>query len=158
MRKYGGSSRSRYRDQKLSSGQLYYDRDSGYSTGCDVKEYSTHPYGEYRQQHRLLSGVGISEDNPGLPENVYEARIFDERTKEVLQNGGRVYLSPDADEESLPYSIKTQFTTDFWSVGTFADQEGGMGQLIDTEHPILRNSPRIFTRTGNGGSWQRSGR
>ena len=78
------------------------------------------------------------------PENVYEARIFDERTKEVLQNGGRVYLSPDADEESLPYSIKTQFTTDFWSVGTFADQEGGMGQLIDTEHPIFKEFPTDF--------------
>ena len=81
---------------------------------------------------------------PVCPENVYEARIFDERTKEVLQNGGRVYLSPDADEESLPYSIKTQFTTDFWSVGTFADQEGGMGQLIDTEHPIFKEFPTDF--------------
>ena len=81
---------------------------------------------------------------PVCPENVYEARIFDERTKEVLQNGGRVYLSPDADEESLPYSIKTQFTTDFWSVGTFVDQEGGMGQLIDTEHPIFKEFPTDF--------------
>ena len=81
---------------------------------------------------------------PVCPENVYEARIFDERTKEVLQNGGRVYLSPDADEESLPYSIKTQFTTDFWSVGTFADQEGCMGQLIDTEHPIFKEFPTDF--------------
>lgn len=82
--------------------------------------------------------------NPVCPENVYEARIFDERTKEVLQNGGRVYLSPDADKESLPNSIKTQFTTDFWSVGTFADQEGGMGQLIDTEHPIFKEFPTDF--------------
>ena len=82
--------------------------------------------------------------NPVCPENVYEARIFDERTKEVLQNGGRVYLSPDADKESLPNSIKTQFTTDFWSVGTFTDQEGGMGQLIDTEHPIFKEFPTDF--------------
>lgn len=82
--------------------------------------------------------------NPVCPENVYEARIFDERTKEVLRDGGRVYLSPDADEESLPHSIKTQFTTDFWSVGTFADQEGGMGQLIDTEHPIFKEFPTDF--------------
>ena len=35
------------------------------------------------------------------------------KTREILQNGGRVYLSPDADKESLPNSIKTQFTTDF---------------------------------------------
>ena len=82
--------------------------------------------------------------NPVCPENIYESKAFDERTKEVLRDGGRVYLSPDADEESLPHSIKTQFTTDFWSVGTFADQEGGMGQLIDTEHPIFKEFPTDF--------------
>ena len=82
--------------------------------------------------------------NPVCPENVYETGTFDEQTKEILQNGGRVYLSPDADKESLPHSIKTQFTTDFWSVGTFAEQEGGMGQLIDTEHPIFKEFPTDF--------------
>lgn len=50
---------------------------------------------------------------PICPENVYETRAFDVKTREILQNGGRVYLSPDADKESLPNSIKTQFTTDF---------------------------------------------
>lgn len=81
---------------------------------------------------------------PVCPDNVYETRAFDVKTREILQNGGRVYLSPDADKESLPNSIKTQFTTDFWSVGTFADQEGGMGQLIDTEHPIFKEFPTDF--------------
>lgn len=81
---------------------------------------------------------------PVCPENVYDTRAFDVKTREILQNGGRVYLSPDADKESLPNSIKTQFTTDFWSVGTFADQEGGMGQLIDTEHPIFKEFPTDF--------------
>lgn len=81
---------------------------------------------------------------PVCPENVYETRAFDVKTREILQNGGRVYLSPDADKESLPNSIKTQFTTDFWSVGTFADQEGGMEQLIDTEHPIFKEFPTDF--------------
>ena len=81
---------------------------------------------------------------PVCPENVYETRAFDVKTREILQNGGRVYLSPDADKESLPNSIKTQFTTDFWSVGTFADQEGGMGQLIDTEHLIFKEFPTDF--------------
>ena len=50
---------------------------------------------------------------PVCPDNVYETRAFDVKTREILQNGGRVYLSPDADKESLPNSIKTQFTTDF---------------------------------------------
>lgn len=82
--------------------------------------------------------------SPVCPENVYETRTFDEKTREVLQNGGKVYLSPDADKESLPHSIGTQFTTDFWSVGTFAEQEGGMGQLIDTGHPVFRKFPTDF--------------
>ena len=63
---------------------------------------------------------------------------------QVLQEGGKVYLSPDADKGHLPSSIQTQFTTDFWSVGTFAAQEGGMGQLIDVSHPIFKNFPTEF--------------
>ena len=78
---------------------------------------------------------------PVCPENVYETRVFDEKTKDILRQGGRVFLAPDADKESLPASIKTQFTTDFWSVGTFAEQEGGMGQLIDAAHPVFRDFP-----------------
>lgn len=82
--------------------------------------------------------------SPVCSEKVYETGTFDAQAREILRNGGRVYLSPDADPESLPHSIKTQFTTDFWSVGTFAEQEGGMGQLIDTEHPIFRKFPTDF--------------
>lgn len=78
---------------------------------------------------------------PKCPENVYETRVFDDRTRKILRKGGRVFLAPDADKESMPVSIKTQFTTDFWSVGTFAEQEGGMGQLIDASHPLFRNFP-----------------
>lgn len=73
------------------------------------------------------------------PDGVYEARYFDAEAERVLRMGGTVYLSPDSTEESLPHSIKAQFTTDFWSVGTFAGQEGGMGQLIDENHPLFRN-------------------
>ena len=78
---------------------------------------------------------------PVCPDNVYETRRFDDKAREILRAGGRVYLSPDADKESMPASIRTQFTTDFWSVGTFADQESGMGQLIDVKHPIFRRFP-----------------
>lgn len=84
------------------------------------------------------------EVKPVCPENVYEARRLDERAKRVLAAGGRVYLSPPAAKEALPSSIKTQFTTDFWSVGTFAGQEGGMGQLIDVTHPIFEDFPTEF--------------
>ena len=59
----------------------------------------------------------------------------------ILAKGGKVFLAPDATPEALPRSIKTQFSTDFWSVCTFPSQAGGMGQLIDDSHPIFRDFP-----------------
>lgn len=86
---------------------------------------------------------------PKCPGDVYETKILDEKAINILAEGGKVYLSPDATKEALPKSIGTQFTTDFWSVGTFAMQEGSMGQLIDTEHPIFKNFP-----TESHSNWQ----
>lgn len=87
---------------------------------------------------------------PLCPDSVYEARHFDKKARKVLQEGGIVYLSPDATKEALPDSIRTQFTTDFWSVKTFAAQEGGMGQLIDVTHPIFETFP---TETHTDWQW-----
>ena len=78
---------------------------------------------------------------PVCPDSVYETAYFDAKAEEVLQSGGTVYLSPDSDEIHLPSSIQAQFSTDFWSVGTFPVQGGGMGQLIDNTHSIFRNFP-----------------
>ncbi len=78
------------------------------------------------------------------PEGVYETQSFDGRAEQVLSSGGTVYLAPDSTRESLPDSIKAQFTTDFWSVGTFSGQEGGMGQLIDAKHPLFKAFPTEF--------------
>lgn len=86
---------------------------------------------------------------PVCPESVYEATCLDERAEEVLKRGGTVYLSPCSDPEHLPYSIQAQFSTDFWSVGTFPAQGGGMGQLIEKDHPVFRNFP-----TGTHSNWQ----
>ena len=88
--------------------------------------------------------------NPICPEYIYETEHFDERAKKVLNAGGKVYLSPRATKEAMPMSIQTQFTTDFWSVGTFPAQSGGMGQLIDVEHPIFRDFP---TQTHTNWQW-----
>ena len=84
------------------------------------------------------------EAQPVCPENVYECRTLDEKAKEILARGGRVYLAPDATEKALPHSLKTQFSTDFWSVCTFPSQTGAMGQLIDDSHPIFENFPTSF--------------
>lgn len=78
---------------------------------------------------------------PVCPEQVYETEHFDEGAKAVLRKGGIVYLTPPATKEALPFSIRAQFSTDFWSVGTFAGQEGGMGQLIARKHPVFRDFP-----------------
>ncbi len=81
---------------------------------------------------------------PVCPENVYETRVFDDTARDVLAGGGRVYLSPPSDEKGMPGSVRTYFSTDFWSVGTFPQQSGTMGQLIDESHPVFRHFPTDF--------------
>lgn len=78
---------------------------------------------------------------PVCPESVYETESFDERILQVLKQGGKVYLTPKSCKERLPRSVQAQFTTDFWSVGTFSGQEGGMGQLIEESHPLFADFP-----------------
>ncbi|WP_026519723.1 hypothetical protein [Butyrivibrio sp. FCS006] len=81
---------------------------------------------------------------PEKPDCVYECRTLDDKAKEVLEDGGIVFLAPDSTRQALPESIKATFTTDFWSVGTFSSQEGSMGLLIDDEHPLFKNYPTKF--------------
>lgn len=81
---------------------------------------------------------------PVCPAGVYETEYLDKETERVLEEGGTVYLAPPATEEYLPMSAQGQFTTDFWSVGTFAAQEGCMGQLIDASHPVFKDFPTEF--------------
>ena len=78
---------------------------------------------------------------PVCPPDVYETVTLDEKAELVLARGGTVYLTPPSTREALPQSIQSQFSTDFWSVGTFAGQEGGMGQLIDAAHPLFEYFP-----------------
>lgn len=81
---------------------------------------------------------------PVCPDGILETECFDERVKKALEEGRTVYLTPPSTKEALPCSIQAQFTTDFWSVGTFPKQEGGMGQLIDAKHPLFRDFPTEF--------------
>lgn len=86
---------------------------------------------------------------PACPANVHECRTLDDAALAVLAGGGTVYLSPDSTKEALPNSIQAQFSTDFWSVGTFPGQEGGMGQLMDATHPLFAGFP-----TEKHSNWQ----
>lgn len=86
--------------------------------------------------------IWIYPDNkPVCPDDIYETESFDEKAVQILKNGGKVYLTPHSTIEALPHSAKAQFSTDFWSVGTFPNQEGTMGQLIKKDHPIFENFP-----------------
>ena len=81
------------------------------------------------------------DEEPVCPAQVLESRQLDEAVWERLKQGGTVYLAPPSTPEALPRSMKGQFTTDFWSVGTFPNQEGGMGLLIDGNHPLFCTFP-----------------
>jgi hypothetical protein len=74
---------------------------------------------------------------PECPKGVYETRVLDKKAIDVLKNGGKVFFDPHSTKEAIPNSVKAQFSTDFWSVGTFPNQEGAMGQFIDKEHPVF---------------------
>ncbi|MBR5108656.1 MAG: hypothetical protein IK099_00550 [Clostridia bacterium] len=87
---------------------------------------------------------------PECPETVYECRVLDEKARQVLRDGGNVFLAPDATADALPHAIPAQFSPDFWSVCTFPTQAGGMGQLIDAAHPLFRTFP---TETYNNWQW-----
>ena len=88
-------------------------------------------------------------EEPVCPPDVLECRALDDRTRQVLEEGGKVYLAPDSTAEALPCSVPAQFSPDFWSVCTFPSQSGCMGQLIDADHPLFRGFPtEIFS------SWQ----
>ena len=78
---------------------------------------------------------------PACPAGITECRSFGEKARAALAAGGRVFLCPDSAKEALPRSIQGQFSTDFWSVGTFTSQEGGMGLMIREDHPLFDAFP-----------------
>ncbi len=84
------------------------------------------------------------EERRKCPELVYETKHMNDKAKAILEKGGTVYLSPDSVKEQLPHSIRGQFSTDFWSVGTFSAQEGGMGLWIEKDHPVFKRFPTEF--------------
>ena len=92
-------------------------------------------------EHENAYPLWVYADEPvRLPERVKTARSLAEALP-LLERGERVFLTPKADAESIPGAITSQFSTDFWSVGNFPQQGGGMGLLIDHAHPALAGFP-----------------
>ena len=87
---------------------------------------------------------------PVCPPGVHECRFLDDQALQVLRSGGRVFLAPDSTPEALPRSVQAHFSPDFWSVCTFPEQTGTMGQWIDTGHPVFRDFP---TESWNNWQW-----
>ena len=66
-----------------------------------------------------------------------------------IEAGASALIDLPADGTECPASVRCQFSTDFWSVGTFPEQDGTMGLLIRAEHPALKDYP-----TGTASNWQ----
>ncbi len=108
--------------------------------------------GEYVNEYSIFV---YDRAEAAVPEGVVVAENAEEAVK-LLSEGKKVYFEPDfeavadgglgalVDEGEKISSIKTCFTTDFWSVGTFPSQEGYMGCMIDTEHPVFSKFPTKF--------------
>lgn len=81
----------------------------------------------------------FSRETVPCPQDVLVTKVLNDAALFVLKQGGRVYLVPDSTKDSLPGSVQEHYTTNFWSVGTFPDQTGGMGLMIDSEHPLFNH-------------------
>ncbi len=116
-------------------------------TGCAERRTLTVLFGDSRNEYPLWIYPDWS---PIRPENIFECRRLDDKAEAVLAAGGIVYLAPDASAESLPGAVQAQFSTDFWSVCTFPNQAGTMGQMIDAGHPLFQRFP---TETHTNWQW-----
>jgi hypothetical protein len=98
---------------------------------------------EYRiWSYPHLNTVRLEEDGSACHENVFITQSVGQALQH-LRNGECVFLSPKALADQFSGSAAGMFSTDFWSVGTFPQQEGYMGCLIDEKHPIFKNFPTL---------------
>ena len=96
---------------------------------------------QFRNEYRVWI---YPEEEPVESGAVIRAKILTEALLRQLEEGAAVLLEPPSEEACFPGGIRGQFSTDFWSVGTFPQQEGGMGLLIDDQHPLFRHFPTSF--------------
>lgn len=75
---------------------------------------------------------------------VYVAEALNETVLSILEEGGKVFLSPRASKDNFPNSVAGRFTTAFWSTNDKANQAGLMGLLLDPEHPLFKDFPTEY--------------
>ncbi len=103
--------------------------------------------GEYRSTYPIWV---YTDSEARCPASVRICTGLDRAVLEETAAGGTVLLTPPATKELFPRSIQGQFSTDFWSMGTFPYQDGGMGLLIEAGHPALGGFP---TQTYSNWQW-----
>lgn len=74
---------------------------------------------------------------------VYIAEYLDDTAMDILENGGKVFLSPRASAAALPQSREGRFSTAFWSTYD-QNQPGTMGLLLDPAHPLFETFPTEY--------------
>ncbi len=66
-------------------------------------------------------------------------KFWDEKTKEILENGGKVLLMPDA--KTFVKAEQSRWHPVFWCYGLFKNQPETMGILCDTNYPGFAKFP-----------------
>ena len=145
--------------QLRDSDKIYFEKEAGlidcrHSTLSEIGEISI-PLGQWEAAGKLTLAIRAGsysseysiwvypDTNVEIPEDICIACSLSEAMIQV-NSGRKVLLSPEASEENFIQSIRTRFTTDFWSVGTFPFQEGYMGCMVDPDHAIFREFPTEF--------------
>ena len=103
-------------------------------------------------EHANRYPVWVYPENSGGQETEKGMEIVENLNEEMIaqiEKGKRIFLEPVPDKAHLPRSIGGQFSTDFWSVENFPQQEGGMGLVIEEGHPALAGFP-----TESHSNWQ----
>lgn len=76
---------------------------------------------------------------PLCPMDIYETDTLNQTALLMLKEGGKVFLTPRPSIDSLPQSVRSEFSTDFISNRIYPRQSGQMGRLVDTAHPVFRD-------------------
>ena len=108
--------------------------------------------GEARKYVLKLTFLGKTNQYPiyvypkqsALPEEVLVLNRVTREDLVQIRAGRSAVIDLAPTEENYPDSIQNHFTTDFWTTGTFPEQSGTMGLLIDDRHPALRDFPTDF--------------
>ena len=87
---------------------------------------------------------------PLCPMDVYETDTLNQTALLMLKEGGKVFLTPRTNPETLPGSVRSEFSTDFISSRIYPRQSGQMGRLIDCTHPVIR---RFLSEEWGGIPW-----